>query len=444
MPMSNTESLRRTDGGLLPLSKRGTGTLLASLLFTIALISFRPFQPAGAIVAPGEAIAPGGDIVNQLGFGSLGALALFALASFVDRRVLLALLSPWWLLLLGFVALAVLNTPVPMAAARSASFTLIGILVMAAALAVPRDADSFSTVLAVAGFSVVGLSYAGIVLLPGVAIHGPNIFEPEHVGFWRGAFSHKNVAGPVMACFSFVGIYLFRRGWRKAGGVLFLLALFFLSNTGSKTTAGLVPLAMLLVILPGVIGMRLAVPVLFVGTVAFTALATLGIVFFEPLNDIAHAVASDPTYTGRTSLWSFAGEMIAKRPWTGYGYENFWGTPLVTDIDFHFDREWDIRGIVHGHSGYIDVSLTMGLPGAVAAVIAFVLVPARDYMRVPMLKENVWLGDLFMMITLFTTLNAFLESFYFRRVDPVWLFLVFGVLGLRLAARFPVRSSSPN
>ena len=45
-----------------------------------------------------------------------------------------------------------------------------------------------------------------------------------------------------------------------------------------------------------------------------------------------------------------------------------------------------------------------------------------------------------MMVLLFTALNAFLESFFFRRADPVWLFLVFGVLGLRLVARFPIRS----
>ena len=57
-------------------------------------------------------------------------------------------------------------------------------------------------------------------------------------------------------------------------------------------------------------------------------------------------------------------------------------------------------------------------------------------MRIPQLKENIFLGDFFMMVVLFTALNAFLESFFFRRADPVWLFFVLGVLGLRLVARF--------
>ena len=44
-----------------------------------------------------------------------------------------------------------------------------------------------------------------------------------------------------------------------------------------------------------------------------------------------------------------------------------------------------------------------------------------------------------MMILLFTALNAFLESFFFRRADPVWLFFVFGILGLRMVGAVPDR-----
>lgn len=412
---------------------RRIATILASLLLTIVIISFKPFQPA-----PAPGTQEGGDIVNQLGFGSLGAIAILSLACFVDRRVLASLLSPWWLILLGFLALSVIHATDPPSAFRAAMFTVIGILTIAAVLTMPRDADSFSTVLAFAGLVTVGLCYFGLVAFPVEAIHSGDSFEPQHAGFWRGSFSHKNVAGPVMACFSFAGLYLWRRGWRGLGVVLFSGAMIFMINTGSKTTAGLVPLAILLVMLPGLIGLRKTVPLIFALAIAGTALGTLGIVFIDPLKQLAAEHFPGMTYTGRTALWEFSGEMIAKRPWAGYGFESFWGTPFLMNTEQPFDRDWDIRGIVHGHNGYLDIAVIMGIPALAAAVMAFLVVPLVDYLRSGPRRENVLLADMFMMMLLFTALNAFLESFFFRRADPVWLFFVMAVLGLRLVARFPV------
>jgi O-antigen ligase len=317
-------------------------------------------------------------------------------------------------------------------------FTLFGIMTVAAVLTLPRDADSFSAVLAFAGLVIVGLCYFGLVAFPAEAIHSSNSLEPQHAGFWRGAFSHKNIAGPVMACLSFAGLYLWRRGWSVLGALLFVAAMAFMINTGSKTTAGLVPLSILLVMLPGLIGVRMLTPWLFALAIIGTALGTLGIVFIDPLKHLAADLLPDMTYTGRTSLWEFSGEMIAKRPWTGYGYESFWGTMFLMTMDQPFDRAWDIRGIVHGHNGYLDIAVIMGLPALAAAVVAFLIVPLTDYARTSNRLENVLLADLFMMMLLFTALNAFLETFFFRRADPVWLFFVMAALGLRLVARFPV------
>lgn len=431
--MSSTGSLRRTDNAPLSAAfeRSGVATAVATVLFTAVMVSFRPFQPGGADLGNG-----GGDIVNQLGFGSLGALSIFSLFAFTDMRKVRFLFSPSWMVLLGFFLLSVINAADPPSAFRAASFTLIGILTLATVLALPRDADALSTVLAVSGFTVVIMCYAGVLLNPGIAIHSADSIEPQHAGLWRGAFSHKNIAGPVMACFSFAGIYLFRRGWRWSGFLLFASAMIFMLHTGSKTTAGLVPLSILVVVMPGLIGMRLGTPLLFALAVTGTALATLGIVFIEPIKSLAAHYLPDLTYTGRTTLWEFAGEMLARHPWLGYGYESFWQTPLLTNQDKAFDSAWDIRSIVHGHNGYLDIAVLMGIPALCAAVYTFLIAPLRDYMRIPLYKENVYLGDFFMMVVLFTALNAFLESFFFRRADPVWMFFVFGILGLRLVSRF--------
>ncbi|QPC86779.1 O-antigen ligase family protein [Mesorhizobium sp. NBSH29] len=434
--MSNTGSLKRTELDAIRdrFPVRRIGILLTSLIFAVALVGFRPFQLIG------DEAMEGGDVVNQLGFGSLGAVSLFSLLAFTDRRVLAALFSPWWLLLLAFLLLSVLHAADPSSAMRAAFFTVIGLLAMVSVLAVPRDADAFSTSLAFAGFAVILLSYAGLIVFPDIARHTANSLEPQHAGFWRGVFQHKNLTGPVMACFSFGGLYLFRRGWKQAGGILFITAIIFMANTGSKTTVGLVPLAVGLVMLPGIIGMRFLTPLLFTVAIVLTGLATIGIVFIPALTDLASTVAPDLTYTGRTALWKFSGEMIMHQPWWGYGYESFWGTPFITEMDRSFDQDWDIRGIVHGHNGYLDIAVIMGLPALAVAAITFLIVPLFDYMRTPNLKENIYLADFFMMILLFTTLNAFLESIFFRRADPVWLFFILAVFGLRVVARIPYRS----
>ena len=156
MPMSNTASLRRTEPGLdaraFPSAR--VATVLAVVLFTVIIMSFRPVQPAGVEV-PGES---GGDIVNQLGFSALGGLSLLGLFCLVDPRVIRVFFSPWWLLLLAFVGISVMHAADPSAAARAAFFTVIGVLVIVAVLALLRSGDAFSTVLAFAGVTIVAVS----------------------------------------------------------------------------------------------------------------------------------------------------------------------------------------------------------------------------------------------------------------------------------------------
>ena len=433
--MSSTETLRKTE----PFSnfaleyKETLRTLAAGLILSVLLVSFRPFQPGGAL-KPGE----GGDALNQLGYGLIGALSLLMMLMLVDRRVLWSLASPAWALLLGFVLLSVTNSLNPPAAFRAVIFMLTGVAGIVAVLSLSPGADGFSRALMVASALVLALSFAGIALIPDMAKHTVFSEEPEHAGLWRGIYSHKNVAGPVMAGITFSGLYLFRRGWRRAGVLIGLGGLLFLSNTGSKTSALLAPMVVLLVAGPGAIGMRRLASIGVFVTILIFAGATVGSVLFEPLHALREAVAPGTTYTGRTELWKFAFENIATRPLTGFGFESFWFSPMVYFGEAPTHLDWDVRGAVHGHNGYVDIALTMGIPAFGAAFLAMIIMPLVDYTRVSKTRENVLMADLFLMIFTFSALNAFLESFFFRRADPVWLLFVMAVFGLRLLARFDI------
>ena len=442
--MNSTATLKRTDGwadaGLINRLRAG----LAALFFTVLLVSFSPFN-VGQNATSGQSGAigqPTGDIVNQLGFGGLGAASLFAILTLVNRRKLIALISPWWLALFFLAFLSAAHALDPSSSYRALAFTMICILGMVAVLALAPDGDSYQTTFVLSAITVLSLSYAGLALLPDAAMHNGFSSEPEHAGLWRGIYSHKNVAGPVMAGISFMGIYMLRRGSWFCGAAIMLAGLIFVANTGSKTSAGLVPLVILLVMGPGIFGFRKLGAMTVFAAVTFTILATVGSVVFNDLGKMRELITPGNSYTGRTDIWRFAIENIAQRPLSGYGFDSFWYSPMVYFGEKDWEAAWDVRGVIHGHNGYVDIALTMGLPTLALAMVTMLLVPMRDYAKCLQTRENVLLADLFMMIFTFSALNACLESFFFRRSDPVWLMFVMAAIGLRLTARVVVLSKA--
>lgn len=73
------------------------------------------------------------------------------------------------------------------------------------------------------------------------------------------------------------------------------------------------------------------------------------------------SVNRDVTLTGRIPLWIGVSEMIAQKPWLGYGYGAFWTGNGPSAI------VWLIAGwrAPHAHNGLLDVWLQVGLLGLV-------------------------------------------------------------------------------
>ena len=78
---------------------------------------------------------------------------------------------------------------------------------------------------------------------------------------------------------------------------------------------------------------------------------------------VATALFGDPTLTMRTDIWRFASEMADLRPFTGYGYEVFWGAGPGSPNQIW--GEGFVRKVVHAHNGYLDVTVHLGLIGLV-------------------------------------------------------------------------------
>ncbi|MGU3574466.1 O-antigen ligase family protein [Brucellaceae bacterium C25G] len=432
--MNNTVIRKRTellDQGQLQNISRSFAIAASIIIFSILLISFRPF--AGRLETQ-----EGGDIVNQLGFSAVGLFSIISLLTLAKPYILRQLLSPAWILMCGFLLLSAFVAPDPLSTIRAVIFTLIGMIGIFAVVGLMQDADGFAKTISVVAALVLFISYAGIIILPDLATHGYDAVEPQNSYLWRGVFTHKNIAGPVMAAFAFAGIYLIRRGAVIRGIIIMVAATLFVAQTGSKTTTALVPLTVLVVIFPGLMNWRwLTILTTLVINIVFSSL-TIGTVLFEPLRKFVAGLPVDPTFTGRTSIWSFALDKLHNHLWTGFGFESFWSSPVSLEAANPYYLDWDVRSIVHGHNGYLDIVMTMGLPALICLIAVVLIIPLRDYARCIKIRENILLADFFLMIIFFCTLNAHLESFFFRRIDPAWLMLVLAAFGLRLCARVKI------
>ncbi|GGD96875.1 O-antigen polymerase [Aureimonas endophytica] len=404
-------------------------TGMAAAILTILLVSFTPFQTQS------DATAESGNLVNQLGYGAIGALALVGHVLFTERAAAMALLRPTWLVFAAWMLFSVTQSEVPDASLRAVLFSLLAMAAATGAVCLPPTARDFRAALAIAALAVLGLSYAGLVLLPDLAIHTASGDEPEHAGLWRGIYSHKNVAGPVMAGLFFAGIYLLRGGARRRGWLVMLLAALFVAKTGSKTSAGLVPLVALLVAGGRSLGGRVLPALMLVAIVGVMALLTLGAAISPLLNDILQTILPGTTFTGRMDLWRFALDVMHDRQWTGWGFESFWGTDVVRGSERPFELSWDPRGIVNSHSGYLEIAIAMGWPALGVAALMLLVLPVKDYLTCRPDLENARFADFCMMVLTFVLMNSFLESYLFARNQPVWMLAFMAIVGLRLAAR---------
>lgn len=424
------------DAGGIERSAAGSFDLRGAVFlaaFLVVWISTAPFRGSYEVDA-----AESSNLVNQIAF-SVIAIAGVALAAQGGGRAAMAYLRPSWVLLLGWMLLGVLQSNMPDISMRAFRFTVVVLTIAGTVLLLPRGQRQFAALLGTAAIVVLAVCYAGLVLLPGIAIHsGGDVLEPEHAGAWRGLFDHKNIAGAMMVILMLIGIFVTTSYSRRFGLLVTGLAALFLFMTGSKTSMGLGPFVVLVGFACARLRSLLLKGLLALGPLCILLAATVGSVLDRRIDAIVQSVSPGQTFTGRTEIWSFALDRLWARPIIGYGFEGFWGSDFVRYAEIG-ERETGIaQGMVHGHNGYVDLVVGLGIPGLILGMIVLVLAPLRDHHRTLPVPENKALAELFFRIWLFSIYSACLESFFFRRADPVWFALLVSVIGLRLTSKYRV------
>jgi O-antigen ligase len=401
------------------------GLFLATFLLTWFTVT--PFPDLGE--QQSLAASTGGDLVGQLAMMVLtGALAAFAIVKrlwLVPRAVTLPLI-----LIFAAFAVSALHSSYPDVAARRLLLGAFIVFQASVLLLLPCGREHFARLLTIAAIIILAACFFGVAFIPHFSIHqATDVAEPELAGDWRGFFTHKNGAGAGMVLLIFIGIFVYRTWSTFAGVFVIVFAGIFLYFTHSKSPLNLLPIVLALSYLVPRVRSPLVALALILGLPLVLNLATVGSVMFSPIRDLLSHVMSDPTFTGRDVIWSFALDHVAQRPLFGFGFESFWGMPDLV-ADWNYLESWGYRAS-DAHNGYLNLAVTTGLVGLALSLWWMIAQPFADYWRARALGTDRALTTLLLQIWLFALCLGGFESDFFAGGSALWSLTVTAIVGLR-------------
>ncbi len=251
--------------------------------------------------------------------------------------------------------------------------------------------------------------YIAVLATPMIGIHQMNDpGDAQLIGNWRGIMMQKNFAGAVCALTILTFLFDAGRIPKAVRAIVIALAFFFLVESQSKTSFGI----MFVAILTGFLYTRFsarrrayAIPLLFVGAIIISLM-------IDMYSDVLVNKFSDPyAFTGRGMIWQALWSFAEDNPIFGSGYGSFWNIGGSSPI-YRYGRGW-ILTIASGHNGYLDMLTQVGLPGLVLIVTAVIIWPIYHLIVTRILSPA--RGGLLMAMVMFCTAHNMTESSVFDR-----------------------------
>lgn len=257
------------------------------------------------------------------------------------------------------------------------------------------------------------------------------IVSSIHIGAWRGIYAQKNILGKRFvlggAIFFFLAMTNRENRWISWLGYITSGLLILLSQSATSVVNFLIITGSYL-IYSRILNLKYKVMIPVV-----TLLSTVGIAFYtwfvSQSDQILGSVGKDTTLTGRSELWPAVLEMIAKKPWLGYGYGAFWNDSVESSIVIQ-TVQWNAP---NAHNGFLDLWLALGLLGILVFLIGFVinLLRALYLMRWNQTSENLWLLIYFTYM-IFSNLT---ETTLLEQNSLEWILYVSAILSSKLSTR---------
>lgn len=411
-----------------PASRGPSPWIAETALVVLLLLIFVSLQPFAARDTINTAVGAGaaeaaGSALRQVSY--LTSFAILVVCAALKRGVrTIDAVPAMFAILLAWCAVTALWATEPSVSFRRAVLEIVvvlSVLVGVDTVGPDRSLKLFSYVL----MAILIVNWISIPLVT-QAIHQPGDVEPEIIGDWRGMFFHKNIAGAVCAISVMVFLYyaITEKKWGLYGA-LTLATLAFLWKTHSKSSLGLLPIALTAACIYRW-AWRRDIDRIIVCIV--TALFAIGLAVLLFANyDLLARIFSDPQgFTGRTEIWWGEIAFIHDHPIFGSGFGTFADTGTLSPIHDYVGG-W-VDQAAQGHNGYLELAVTTGLIGFALGMAALVLAPLRVFWARGDMEP--WLKAMLFGFFVFFVLHNFMESDFLASDGIVWTayLLLFGVL----------------
>ncbi|NJR17809.1 MAG: O-antigen ligase family protein [Calothrix sp. CSU_2_0] len=249
----------------------------------------------------------------------------------------------------------------------------------------------------------------------------------DHPGAWKGVYGYKNILGSMMIISSLAFCFLPKyqpnsqsiisnsiyQSYKWIGLVLSVF-LMFLSTSKTSLVVSIVLLLVLFFYSQYRWQGKVTVVYLDIGILILGGITTI---LIGSWSEIITGIGRDPTLTGRTPMWGVALNRLMERPLLGFGRSAFWapGSKYAKEAGLALTD-----GFIppHGHNGFIDMALDVGLIGFTLFAISFFITYFRSLKLAYAAKEpeNLWyLGFL-----IFLMMNNLTESFLLYKTNIYW------------------------
>lgn len=225
---------------------------------------------------------------------------------------------------------------------------------------------------------IMGLgSLVMVFAFPSIGVH-----QLENAGLWRGLWYEKNQMGLVMSAGAVAAAACLASGDPRRLMPTITLAICALLVLATQSKTSLLCLMLGVGAVSGLWAMKRGGAAFSIVAIWFGVVLTAGAayVFITDPAMVLKALGKDPSLTGRTDIWEALMREVAERPWTGFGYQAFWGKDSVPAAFIRAETQWPVPS---AHNGWIDLLIQLGWPGAITVGFTVALATIVSVFRIP-------------------------------------------------------------